>query len=300
MNPRPNGPAGAATPPEVYVATADIRTSVNGRETDLLDALGIPWRDARPRINCPYPDHPDKDPSWRWDERKRRAICTCGSDSILDVLMKVEGISYEVAKIRAAEILGRQDLIRVRTGAKPYRRQDARSLLNPPSDNRDDELPFVYLGARLGIEPGEIRRPLTPVVGVKALEYFDPPTSRRATPKLVGSWPCAVFGTAAADGRKHAHRIYLSLDGRAKADLDNRPDGKSRDPKKSARRPDDQVSTAGCGVIWGNPEQAVHLVLFEGIENAAAGACSLRAEIEAEEVCVVSAINAGGIEAFVP
>ena len=64
MNPRPNGPAGAATPPEVYVATTDIRAAIKGRETDLLDALGIPWRDARPRINCPYSDHPDKDPSW--------------------------------------------------------------------------------------------------------------------------------------------------------------------------------------------------------------------------------------------
>ena len=118
MNPRPNGPAGAATPPEVYVATTDIRTAVKGRETDLLDALGIPWRDARPHINCPYPDHSDKNPSWRWDERKRRAICTCGSHSILNVLMKVEGISYEVAKIRAAEILWAP-----RPDPSPHRRQ---------------------------------------------------------------------------------------------------------------------------------------------------------------------------------
>jgi hypothetical protein len=285
---------------ERFVATANIRAAVKGRETELLDALGILWRAGRPHINCPYPDHSDKNPSWRWDEHKRCAICTCGSDSILKVLIKVEGISFEAAKIRAAEVLGRQDLIRVRTGGKRYQRHDACSLLDPPADNRDDELPFIYLGARLGIEPGEIPRPLTPVVGIKALEYFDPPTSLRAKPTFVGSYPCAVFGTTATDGRKHAHRIYLSRDGRAKADLGNRPDGKSRDPKKSARRPDGQVSTAGCGVIWGNPERAPHLVLFEGIENAAAGAYSLRAEIEAEEIYVVSAINAGGIEAFVP
>ena len=100
--------------------------------------------------------------------------------------------------------------------------------------------------------------------------------------------------------RRLPARVDVSLDGRAKADLGNRPDGKPRDPKKSARRPDDQVSTARCGVIWGNTERAVHLVLFEGIQNAPAGARSLRAEIEAEEIYVVSAINAGGIEAFVP
>jgi hypothetical protein len=139
-----------------------------------------------------------------------------------------------------------------------------------------------------------------PVAGIEALEYFDPPASPRAKPTLVGSCPCAVFGTVAADGRTHAHRIYLSLDGRAKADLGIRRDRKPRDPKKSARRADGQVSTAGCGVIWGNPEKARHLVSFEGIENAAVSAHALRAEIEAEEIYVVSAINAGGVKALIP
>src|SRR5690348_17544000 len=53
-------------------------------------------------------------------------------------------------------------------------------------------------------------------------------------------------------------------------------------------------------VIWGNPEKAPHLILCEGVENAAAGAVAFRAEIEAEEAYVTSAINAGGIEAFAP
>jgi len=56
MNPRPNGPVGAATAPGMYVATADIPAAIKGRETDLFDALGTPWRDDRPHINCPYPD----------------------------------------------------------------------------------------------------------------------------------------------------------------------------------------------------------------------------------------------------
>jgi hypothetical protein len=116
---------------------------------------------------------------------------------------------------------------------------------------------------------------------------------------MVGSWPCAVFGTIAADGRMHAHRIYLSSDGRAKADLGIGPDGKPRDPKKSAKLADGKVSTAGCAVIWGNPEIARHLLLIEGIENAAAVAHALIAEIEANEIYVASAINAGGVEAFV-
>jgi hypothetical protein len=45
-------------------------------------------------------------------------------------------------------------------------------LLTPPSDRRDDELPFIYLGSRLGIEPGEVPRPLTPVVGGRGPRLF--------------------------------------------------------------------------------------------------------------------------------
>jgi len=61
------------------VTTADIRAAVRGRETDLLDALNIDWRRAKPHIRCPYQDHDDNNPSWRWDERKRKAFCTCGA-----------------------------------------------------------------------------------------------------------------------------------------------------------------------------------------------------------------------------
>ena len=42
-----------------FVATADIRAAVKGRESDLLDALNIDWRCARPHIRCPYQDHDD-------------------------------------------------------------------------------------------------------------------------------------------------------------------------------------------------------------------------------------------------
>ena len=192
---------------ERFVAPADIRAAVRGRETEILDALHIPWRNGTRHITCPHRDHTDNNPSWRFDEHMGRAICTCGSHSIFDVLMNVEGITSDAAEIRAAEILGRQDLIGVRTGSKHYQRHDPLSPLNPPDDNRDDELPFIHLGSRLGIEPADVPHPATPVVGIEALEYFDPPASRRAQPKLVGSWPCAVFCTVAADGRRHEHRI---------------------------------------------------------------------------------------------
>jgi hypothetical protein len=83
--------------------------------------------------------------------------CIGGSDSALDVLMKCQGVDFETAKIRAAEMIGRTDLIRIRgESANEHRRQatDAASLLNAPRANRDDALPIAYLAHRLGVTPG--------------------------------------------------------------------------------------------------------------------------------------------------
>ena len=80
---------------ERYVTTADIRVALTGREIELLNAINIPWRDGQPHIRCPYRDHADEHPSWRWDERKRKAFCTCGARDVLGVLMGVEGIEFE-------------------------------------------------------------------------------------------------------------------------------------------------------------------------------------------------------------
>jgi len=46
-----------------FVATGDIRTSVKGREIEVLDALNIPWREGNPHIACRYVDHADENPS---------------------------------------------------------------------------------------------------------------------------------------------------------------------------------------------------------------------------------------------
>jgi hypothetical protein len=214
--------------------------------------------------------------------------------------MKVNGINFEAAKLWAAEVLGRKDLIRDRARGQRRQRHDAASLLNPANDNRDDQLPFSYLASRLGVEPAELPRPTTPVVGIKTLEYFDAPANERAKPKLVGSWSCAVFGMIAADGRLHAHRIYLSEDGRSKAKLGEVRPGQARNPKKSAKLADGQVTSAGCATFWGGPERAPHIVVAEGIETAGAIAYSLRDEVDNGNIAVAAGISAGGIEAFVP
>ena len=292
---------------ERFVRTREIRAVVKGRENDILDALGIAWRNGRPHIACPYPDHDDHNPSWRFDARTGRVFCTCitdrKSDGIFDVIMKMKAVDFDAAKIIVAELLHRNDLVKTKTGnnSGPGQKTDAESLLNPPADNRDDQLVYRYLGARLGIDADQVPRPSTKTVGVASLAYYDPPANDRknATPVLVGHWPCYVFETVAADGRCHAMRIYVAEGATGKAELGQTAAGKERDPKKSARRQPQGPSTTGCCVIWGNPD-VEHLIVAEGIENAAAIAASFRGEIEKGELAVLAAITAGGVEAFTP
>ena len=137
-----------------------------------------------------------------------------------------------------------------------------------------------YLAYRLDVPPEQVPMPATPVAGWRSLAYYDPPAGRGGKPRLVGHYPCAVFGTLAPDGRRHAHRIYVALNGQGKAELGVDARGRPRDPKKSARLKEGQ-SAAGCVVLWGDPATAPHLLLCEGIETAAALALAHQAEIEA-------------------
>lgn len=284
------------TSPVRYVATKAAREAVTGRESDIVQALGIPWKAGQGgHIDCPYPEHGGaKD--WRLTS-KGRAICTCTkSDDVFAIARKVENLDFEAAKLRCIEILGRTDLIRERSGKGAFQAIDADSLLHAPADRRDDTLPRVYLAHRLGIEPVAVLMPDTLTVGLRSLAYFDQPEGD-GKPVKVGMHPCAVFGQVDAEGRSHAHRIYLAPAGAGKAELGAMADGRPRDPKKSARKLE-KDSTAGRSVFWGDPASAPWIILTEGVETGAAVAFAFQAEIASQEVAVASAINAGGIEAF--
>jgi hypothetical protein len=283
-----------------------VREAVSGRESEVLAAIGIRWSGTSNHIACPYPDHLDHDPSWRWDDEKKVAFCTCigtragekKAHSIFAVLGAKEGLDREAAKARVAEIIGRADLI---TGAKgrKYQHTDAAALLSPASDNRDDTLVWNYLGHRLAVDPKQVPRPSTKVVGIKCLGYFDPPKQRGGRPFHVGDYPTAIFETMDCEGKQHAHRIYLSLGGAGKAELGTTPEGEQRNTKKSAKKTNGD-NTAGRAVIWGDPATAETELIFEGIETATAVALAFETEIASGETIVAACITAGGIEAFKP
>ncbi|WP_342167065.1 DUF927 domain-containing protein [Methylobacterium sp. SD21] len=288
--------------PTRYVRTKDAQQAVEGHEVEIVNALGIHWRAGqKEHIDCPYPNHGGaKD--WRLNS-KGRGICTCTerkTDSVFDIAGKVEGLDFEASKIRCMEIVGRADLIREKSGAGGGQATDADSLMRAPAERRDDSLPRAYLAHRLGIPADAVPMPATPTVGLRALGYFDPPKGKgTGKPVHVGDYPCTVWGQTDAEGRRHAHRIYVASSGAGKAELGLADNGTARDPKKSAKRTGEE-STAGRVVIWGDARRAAWCIIAEGIETAASVAYAFRPEIETGAAYVAAGVNANGIEAFVP
>jgi hypothetical protein len=289
---------------EHYVPTGAIRDAVRGREMDVLRAMGIQWNGRSNHIRCPYPDHPDHEPSWRWDDKRKVAFCSCIGTrlsekkvhDIFGVVGAKEGLDFKAAKMRVAEIIGRPDLI-IESNTQKYQRSDALSLLNPSPENRDDALALRYLGNRLNVETERVPRPATKLVGLKSLAYFDPPPGANAKPVHVGDFPAAVFETLHRDGKRHAHRIYLAPGGAEKAELGLASDGQRRKPKKSAKKTANE-STSGCSVIWGDPSNAETEIIVEGIETGAAVALAFGSEITSGKVAVAACITAYGLETF--
>jgi len=291
-----------------YISTTAIKQAVKGHELAVLAALDIDWGPGCGHVRCPYPDH-GGDADWRWDEGKCCAFCTCigkragekKSHSIFDVVALKEGIDFEAAKIRVAQIIGRSDLIKTKGDGERHQATDPESLLNPPPDNRKDDLAWIYLLYRLGVDPDRLPRPRTRVTGIKALGYFDSPPQGKKTDKpiLVAMTPCAVFEQVDRNGKIHAHRIYLAEGGFGKADLGINANGKERNPKKSAKKIVEE-DTSGRSVLWGDPATATVAIICEGIETTAAIALAFRAEIEAGQILIVACISAAGIENFKP
>jgi hypothetical protein len=77
----------------------DIHSQVEGRGPEILRALDIRWRPGRGQIHihCPLRSHADRNPSWRWDDRKERWFCSCGSGNIVDLVIAMLGSDFVTA-----------------------------------------------------------------------------------------------------------------------------------------------------------------------------------------------------------
>lgn len=67
----------------------DILKDINGRATEILDLLGIDQRARYTHVHCPLPDHDDRNPSFRVDQKTERFVCTCSprGGSMIDLVI---------------------------------------------------------------------------------------------------------------------------------------------------------------------------------------------------------------------
>src|SRR5258706_16485600 len=84
-------------PPKPAVR-ATAREEFAGEELEILARLDIWNADSRRHRTCPFPDHEDKNPSWRWDSGKSRWFCTCGHGDVIDAIARKLGCNFKEAQ----------------------------------------------------------------------------------------------------------------------------------------------------------------------------------------------------------
>ena len=124
--------------------------------------------------------------------RKARAFCTCGSHSILDVLMKVEGIGFDQAKIRAAELLKRSDLIKKRGARK--RKGGGDNI--PPGQRRNGATPFAGCTLAAYAEAKQLPIAFLRTIGLTQISYQGSPAVRIPYFSIEGDNPEVRFRVA--------------------------------------------------------------------------------------------------------
>src|SRR5690242_16311473 len=78
---------------------ADIHQGIAGRERELLHLLKLDLPKNGQHRRCPFPDHQDEHPSWRWDDKKRRWFCTCApkGGTVIDAVMRLLSLDFKDA-----------------------------------------------------------------------------------------------------------------------------------------------------------------------------------------------------------
>ena len=89
----------------------DAHEMVRGRETAILDAIGVTeWRKTTGsnHARCPFPDHDDKNPSWRWDKSINKWTCTCVNGvwrDVYDAVERMKGLGKREAFFLVRELV---------------------------------------------------------------------------------------------------------------------------------------------------------------------------------------------------
>ena len=80
----------------------DIFKDISGKSVEILDLLGIDQRARFKHVHCPLPEHDDRHPSFRVDQKTERFICTCSprGGSMIDLVIGMGHASNFVGATR--------------------------------------------------------------------------------------------------------------------------------------------------------------------------------------------------------
>ena len=229
---------------------SDVYELVAGRQLQILRSLGIEWNPQRSRhVRCPYPDHTDANPSWRWDHDRGMAHCTCGHTDIFGVVMRVKNLgtgreawqaAADYCRAALGETPGRDDAKPARPAGYDPDRYLRVLLRSGPGEGTFADLYLRSRGIALSPWPDALR--------FNASTYCK--ETNNHLPAVI-----ALMGAAPDAEPTAVLRIYLSLDGKAKAAI--------TEPKLLLGRP----LTGKC--VWlGEPGERV--IITEGVEDACA------------------------------
>ena len=242
----------------------EAKSSLRGRELELLRWLGISWppRKKASHITCPIPGHKDRRPSWRWDDSKTRWICSCGSGDLIQLIQEVKGLDFPGAMDLIADFLGRkepQPPVRGARSARPRTEEEDTDEDQAAALRRKQERAFQLWTEAQAI-PGTLGQVYFEQHRGVVIDWAAVHNAVRFHPKLwcserEGHFPAILFRVAVAhDGETMTvHRLYLGEDG---------DKAKIATPKKA------YGDYKGCGVWFGKPVEGGHLVKAEGPENA--------------------------------
>ncbi len=267
----------------------ELKAGLAGREIEVLRWLGIPWPPARrlTHINCPFPGHDDKNPSWRWDQRKKAWFCSqCVGGDIFDAVEKMRGVSF----VEALDLIGR-DFLGITAGDPGSRKaskggrgskaaagvneaqEEPLPALHPDTDevSTDNTVTAAEHTEKTRQRALRLWTEAQAITGTLAQTYFEQHrsivldwqllhNSVRFHPSLwcserEGRYPAILFRVSESpDGElMTVHRLYLGEDG-GKA--------KIQEPKKA------YCDFKGGAIWFGKPLENGELVKAEGPENA--------------------------------
>ena len=198
-----------------------IKERLHATLPSLFTALGISTDGRGQHIRCPLPSHNDRNPSFRWDNKRLAWFCSCGGGDVLALVQGMLSLSFtDALKWACAWLDGDCHTTLANTPATPLKKPNSAAV--SVNENKERAL--------------KIWKQAKPLAGTLAERYLQEhrgitlnplPPSLRFHPRLYHKdseqhFPALVTAIQAPDKAITAvHRIFLDPTTAAKANVQN-------------------------------------------------------------------------------